>query len=277
MHDFLFWVFAIATGSCAILVVVTQNIVRAATWLLFSLAGASAIFFLLGADLVGAVQLLVYVGGTLVLVIFGVMLTAQGPFINMKTGSAEWAVSALVGLLLLGVIVLGTRAVSGVNDKAMLQPPKGSVVADFAPKRRLAERRDLLNQYRRDVMLQVKAGELGAGEADKKIKDKEKELINEAPAYSAYSATIGLGFLGTGVGPAHEEPPTPALLRKIRDLQRQFDEGELPKMEFDRRMRDLRKPVRTSYLLPFEIVSVHLLVVLIGAAYLARAKRRRAT
>ena len=34
-------------------------------------------------------------------------------------------------------------------------------------------------------------------------------------------------------------------------------------------------PVRANYLLPFEIVSVHLLVVLIGAAYLARAKRRR--
>ena len=34
-------------------------------------------------------------------------------------------------------------------------------------------------------------------------------------------------------------------------------------------------PNKTSYLLPFEIVSVHLLVVLIGAAYLARAKRRR--
>jgi NADH-quinone oxidoreductase subunit J len=34
---------------------------------------------------------------------------------------------------------------------------------------------------------------------------------------------------------------------------------------------------RMAYLLPFEIVSVHLLVVLIGAAYLARAKRRRGT
>ena len=70
---------------------VTQNIVRAATWLLFTLAGTSGIFFLLGADFVGATQLLVYVGGTLVLVVFGVMLTAQGPFINMKTSGAEWA------------------------------------------------------------------------------------------------------------------------------------------------------------------------------------------
>jgi hypothetical protein len=36
-----------------------------------------------------------------------------------------------------------------------------------------------------------------------------------------------------------------------------------------------RRRMAVSYLLPFEIVSVHLLVVLIGAAYLARAKRRR--
>jgi len=33
--------------------------------------------------------------------------------------------------------------------------------------------------------------------------------------------------------------------------------------------------IRSGYLLPFEIVSIHLLVVLVGAAYLARAKRRR--
>jgi NADH:ubiquinone oxidoreductase subunit 6 (subunit J) len=39
---------------------------------------------------------------------------------------------------------------------------------------------------------------------------------------------------------------------------------------------DRRDPANISYLFPFEIVSVHFLVVLIGAAYLARAKRRRA-
>ena len=52
---------------------------------LFTLAGTSGIFFFLGADFIGAIQLLIYVGGTLVLVVFGVMLTAQGPFISMKT------------------------------------------------------------------------------------------------------------------------------------------------------------------------------------------------
>ena len=38
---------------------------------------------------------------------------------------------------------------------------------------------------------------------------------------------------------------------------------------------DKRQRTKMAYLLPFEIVSVHLLVVLVGAAYLARAKRRR--
>src|ERR671924_2174998 len=111
LTSFLFYVLAIMTGVSAISVVVTQNIVRAAVWLLFSLAGTAGLFFLLGADFVGATQLIVYVGGTLVLVVFGVMLTAQGPFITMKTGAAEWGISTLVGLLLLAVLVIGSMSV----------------------------------------------------------------------------------------------------------------------------------------------------------------------
>src|SRR6202051_671922 len=107
VQTFVFWLLACLTGLCAIATVVTHNIVRSATWLLFTLAGTSAIFFLLGADLVGATQLLVYVGGTLVLVVFGVMLTAQGPFISMKTSGAEWAISMVAGMMLLGVLTTG--------------------------------------------------------------------------------------------------------------------------------------------------------------------------
>jgi NADH-quinone oxidoreductase subunit J len=200
LQPFLFWLIASATALCAITVVVTQNIVRAATWLLFTLAGTSAIFFLLGADLVGVTQLLVYVGGTLVLLVFGVMLTAQGPFITMKTGAAEWAISAVVGFLFLGVLAVSAFSVKD----SKIGPPQGSIAEKFAP----------------------------------------KERLSKDPANAQYSAVIGQGFLGVGVGPAHQAG---------------------------------NKVIRTNYLLPFEIVSVHLLVVLIGAAYLARAKRRRRT
>src|SRR4051812_23547811 len=117
---FLFWTLALLTGLCAVAVVVSQNIVRSATWLLFTLGGVSGVFFLLGADFVGATQLLVYVGGTFVLVIFGVMLTAQGPFVNMKTGAAEWAISGFVGLALFTVLTVSALA---VGDPRKTVPP----------------------------------------------------------------------------------------------------------------------------------------------------------
>src|ERR1700685_2117308 len=120
IQPLLFWLIALVTGLCAIATVVAQNIVRSATWLLFTLAGTSGIFFLLGADLVAAIQLLVYGGGTLVLVVFGVMLTAQGPFVNMKTSGAEWAISALAGILLLAV--LGVSILSIDKDRKFASP-----------------------------------------------------------------------------------------------------------------------------------------------------------
>jgi NADH:ubiquinone oxidoreductase subunit 6 (subunit J) len=201
---FLFYVLAILTGVCAVAMVVTQNIVRAAAWLLFALAGTAGIFFLLGADFVGATQLLVYVGGTLVLVVFGVMLTAQGPFITMKTGAAEWAIAAGVGLLLYGVL-----AVALVRPEPYPAPPR------------------------------LEANQASA-EAQKEMEARER----------SNATVLGGALLGL-------KEATP-----IADLT-----GVPPEV--------LRYRARVSYLLPFEIVSVHLLVVLIGAAYLARAKRRR--
>src|SRR5262249_55625950 len=132
LHAFLFWSIAAMTGLCAIAVVVSQNIVRSATWLLFTLAGASAAFFLLGADLVGTTQLLVYVGGTLILVVFGVMLTAQGPFITIKTSGAEYAISAVVGLLLFGVLAVSVFRV-------VPSPPANSYVKEYAPAKPLSK------------------------------------------------------------------------------------------------------------------------------------------
>ena len=186
--DVLFYALAGLTSICAIAVVVSQNIVRAAAWLLFALAGTAGIFFLLNADFIGATQLLVYVGGTLVLVVFGVMLTAQGPFINMRIGAAEWAIATAVGLLLYAVLAVS--------------------------------------------LVQINMGQAEPG-----------DMTN--------SENIGLALLGV------KEATPPANITGVPITDRPY----------------YRRPI--SYLLPFEIVSVHLLVVLIGAAYLARAKRRR--
>src|SRR5262245_35590407 len=118
LQTFLFWVIASLTGLSAVSVVLEQNIVRAAAWLLFTLAGVAGIFFLLGADFVGATQLIVYVGGILVLVVFGVMLPAQGPFITMKTSAVEWATSGLVGLTLFAVLAISTTLATWPTSSA---------------------------------------------------------------------------------------------------------------------------------------------------------------
>ena len=84
-HSFFFLLFALVACAFAVAVVLSSNIVRMAFYLVLSLGATAGLFFLAGADFVGAMQLMIYVGGTLVLLVFGVMLTAQGPFVSMKT------------------------------------------------------------------------------------------------------------------------------------------------------------------------------------------------
>jgi NADH-quinone oxidoreductase subunit J len=187
----LFYLIAFATGLSALALVFTQNIVRAAVWLLFTLIGVSLNYFLLGAEFLGASQLIIYVGGTMVLVVFGVMLTAQGPFLHLKTKNIEWIAGGVLASCLFGLLVYASLEIG----KPATQPAEGDNG--------------------------VSVGVLGSA------------FMNVKEASQPAKMT---GF------PPGVQPP---------------------------------ERTRMGYLLPFEIVSVHLLVVLIGAAYLARAKRRR--
>lgn len=65
--------------------VFSKNIVHSAFALMFTLIGVAALYVLLYADFLAATQLLVYVGGILILILFGVMLTTQGQTLNFKT------------------------------------------------------------------------------------------------------------------------------------------------------------------------------------------------
>ncbi len=117
-HSFFFLLFALAACGFALAVVVSSNIVRMAFYLVLSLGATAGLFFLAGADFVGAMQLMIYVGGTLVLLIFGVMLTAQAPFISMKTRSGEWLLGGIVGGSLLWVLLAAAFNVSDWRKNA---------------------------------------------------------------------------------------------------------------------------------------------------------------
>ncbi|MFO0975123.1 MAG: NADH-quinone oxidoreductase subunit J [Planctomycetaceae bacterium] len=182
--NILFTIFAVLTCVSAIAVVVSQTVVRMAFWLVLSLGSTSALFFLANADFVGASQLLIYVGGTLVLLVFGVMLTASGPYLKIATSPGETVLGALVALLFGFVIFACVNGVEWRSPEAAASETKAVAGNTLRP--------------------------------------------------------IGLSLLGSR--PDHD----------LKDGDR----------------------LTPGYLLPFEIVSIHLLVVLIGAAYLARAKRR---
>jgi len=66
---FFFYLSSAIACAFAIGVVLTANIVRMAFYLVLSLAATAGLFFLAGADFVGSMQLLIYVGGTLVLLV----------------------------------------------------------------------------------------------------------------------------------------------------------------------------------------------------------------
>lgn len=73
-----FFLFAImAVGSAFYAVVITENVVRAAFALMATFGGMAGLFGVLGADFLVAVQLIVYVGGILVLILFGVMMSRR--------------------------------------------------------------------------------------------------------------------------------------------------------------------------------------------------------
>jgi NADH:ubiquinone oxidoreductase subunit 6 (subunit J) len=104
-HSVLFLLFAAVACACAVAVVVAENVVRMAFYLVLSLAATAGLFFLAGAEFVGAMQLMIYVGGTLVLLVFGVMLTAQAPFVAIKTSSGDRVLAGMVGAALLAVLL----------------------------------------------------------------------------------------------------------------------------------------------------------------------------
>jgi NADH:ubiquinone oxidoreductase subunit 6 (subunit J) len=85
-------------------VCISRNIVRMAVWLFIALGSVALLYFLLAAYFLGAIQLIVYAGGTLVLLIFGVMLTSKSPWVKFEVGKGELVLASLVCVTLLGVL-----------------------------------------------------------------------------------------------------------------------------------------------------------------------------
>jgi len=175
------WVFypvaALAVAG-ALGVVLSGNIVRMAVALLFTLASVALLYFFLAAEFLAAIQLIVYVGGILILIIFGVMLTSKNPFMALTVPVNQRVIGWSVGL---GAAVL------------MI----------------------LLTSY-----------------------------ALESPGFDSGAEAVGAGLATVDEGGGAEYG-----------------------------IRELGVGLLTKYVLPFELAGVLLLVVMIGAAYMAKGRQ----
>ncbi len=104
-YDLIFYLFAAVTILSALMVVTNRNIVHSAFYLLFTFFGVAGLYVLLAADFIAIVQLIVYVGGILILLLFGVMLTNKITNVEIRTGTIN-LVPAVIGVGLLAGAIL---------------------------------------------------------------------------------------------------------------------------------------------------------------------------
>ena len=127
MVQFLFYAFAALTLGAALVILFTRNLLHAAFSLIFCFLGVAAIYVLSGADFLGVTQIVVYVGGVLILLLFGVMLTNRISVSPVLTGlhNQFWGYLLPLGLL---VLLGGTLGQLALPDWAMLAEQRGDII-----------------------------------------------------------------------------------------------------------------------------------------------------
>ena len=271
-EQLLFWLFALLACGGAVGVVVSQRVVRMALSLIVSLSAVSALFFLASADFVGAAQLMVYVGGTVVLLVFGVMLTSSSPFAKIHASPADGFLAAGIGAMFLAVITSTVLSVDWDSNALRFVEVSEDVFEAAHDKTHDDETfkslHSVLDEVYEVVTIEGSDVTLRRLRSDVSLSSEQAALLAALwdsldLQYSPRSAEgrtlrpLGLAFVGAR---PDRDQAAPAGHQNISDgfyMARKSDAS-----------------LSNGYLLPFEIVSVHLLVVLIGAAYLARPKRR---
>ncbi|MBI5883000.1 MAG: NADH-quinone oxidoreductase subunit J [Elusimicrobia bacterium] len=113
MEQIAFYSMAGLAVVSALAVVTLRNTVHCALFLGLSLAGVAGIFGVLGADFLFASQILIYVGGIAVLMIFAVMLMGRASDLTLRQVNQEWLAALLVCAITAAGLLRGAKAYLG--------------------------------------------------------------------------------------------------------------------------------------------------------------------
>ena len=104
LSQIIFYCFAVMTVGSAAVVVFSRSLIRSAFALLFTFFGVAALYAFLGADFLAATQMVIYVGGILVLLLFGVMPTHNLYDLNLKSETYQFVPALAVVAIVFGVL-----------------------------------------------------------------------------------------------------------------------------------------------------------------------------
>ena len=127
----VFYLIAIITVGSAAVVAFSRNIIYSAFSLLGTFAGVAGLYVFLGADFVAGVQVLIYVGGILVLILFAVMLTHRITDVEITNRAAGRIPGLLIVAVFLVLLVQSIRETPWVRVKEVAHQPTTARIGDL--------------------------------------------------------------------------------------------------------------------------------------------------
>ncbi len=134
LKTFIFYGFALMTVASALLVVTVRNIVHAAFSLMVTLFGVAGLYVFLQADFLAATQVIVYVGGILVLILFGVMMTSGRLEMRIHIERGQLLLGGAVALalfMLLLTVIANTPVWKNRIDDGTALPPTTEKIGEL--------------------------------------------------------------------------------------------------------------------------------------------------
>lgn len=133
MSDFLnagaFYLLAAVTLAGALGVVLAKKLVHAALLLTVTFIGVACLYFQLGADFLGAAQLMIYAGGVAVLIVLGVMLTRHAPGEETSPDNARWFAAPVAAALFFALVF---SAIYVTPFAEVMEAPVGNSIEKLA-------------------------------------------------------------------------------------------------------------------------------------------------
>jgi NADH-quinone oxidoreductase subunit J len=127
----VFYLIAVITIGSAVMVAFSRNIIYSAFSLLGTFMGVAGLYVFLGADFVAAVQVLIYVGGILVLILFAVMLTHRITDVEITNRAAGRIPALIVIATLIYLLVQTVRETPWAKAKEIAYAPTTAKIGDL--------------------------------------------------------------------------------------------------------------------------------------------------